>query len=407
MPAVLRRGTWILSVAAHATTLSPDRRTVYAFDLEGRPLSWFERGRTYKRSLASEVHVRERRDGARWHGRLTDGEAREAFARALACARGAGEALEGTRGKGTREAPGARAAAAPGAGEAARLRRRLRDILRWTPRGLLEERRRFEAAYRPIAILPPDQYLSIVLQPTFGCTWNRCTFCSFYQDRAFSVRGGEAFAAHVRAVAVLLGRAARARRSLFLADGNALVLANERLHPILETAAAAFPGRPIGGFVDVFTGERKPAADWVDLRARGLRRVYLGFETGHDPLLRWMNKPGGASEALAFCRVLKAAGVSVGVIFLCGAGGERFAAGHVRDTLALAAGLPLDPGDLVYLSPFVEPQGSSYAARAAGDGIRPLDPAAIEVQRTALRDGIRRAHPGVRVARYDIREFLY
>ena len=86
----------------------------------------------------------------------------------------------------------------------------------------------------------------------------------------------------------------------------------------------------------------------------------------------------------------------VAAIFLVGAGGERFAEGHVADTIALARRLPLDAADLVYLSPFV-PTG----------GIDVLDPAEIERQLARLREAIRGAHPPVRIARYDLREFLY
>ena len=228
----------------------------------------------------------------------------------------------------------------------------------------------------PVSILPPDQYLAIVVQATHGCTWNRCTFCNFYQDRPFEIRSTAAFADHLRRVADLLGRAASMRRSLFLADGNALALSVDRLRPIVDAARAAFPDRPWSGFVDVFTGERKTADDWRELRAHGLDRVYVGLETGHGPLLEFLNKPGTPEDARSFLTTLKEAGVRVSVILMAGAGGERYAAGHVRDTLAVVGGLPLGPGDLVYLSPFVEHTDSEYASRAREDGVRPLADAA-------------------------------
>lgn len=350
---MIRRG-------ARALTLAPSEDSVYTFDLEGRPVSWWEEGTVYKRSLASEVHERRTEPGGRVRRKLPEVEGAERLARVLE-----------------------RGGAIP-------------EVARWSVERLLAERERFAAVYRPISILPPDQYLSVVVQATFGCTWNRCVFCSFYQDRPFATRSDAELVEHVEGVAAFLGKGAALRRSIFLADGNALVLANAKLRPTFAIARRVFPGRPIHGFVDVMTGERKPVAAWEELRSWGLARVHVGVETGHDALLGYLNKPGSAEETAAFVATLKEARLSVAAIFLVGAGGERFAEGHVADTVALARRLPLDASDLVYLSPFV-PTG----------GIDVLDPAGIERQLLRLREAIRGTHPSVRIARYDLREFLY
>ena len=36
--------------------------------------------------------------------------------------------------------------------------------------------------YSPVGILPPDQYLALVVQATRGCAFNTCTFCDLYRD---------------------------------------------------------------------------------------------------------------------------------------------------------------------------------------------------------------------------------
>ncbi|UCF66333.1 MAG: radical SAM protein [Acidobacteriota bacterium] len=384
MAAWRQLGAWILSAKRHATTISPDRSSVYSFDLEGRPLSWFENDCTYKRSLASRVHVRDRAGGRRRRWTLTGEQASERFAAVLE-----------------------RTAKTPRAALDEELRTRLEAILGWTPERLLEESRRFEATYEPVSILPPDQYLSVVLQATFGCSWNRCTFCSFYQNRAFRTRTPAEFRAHTEAVNDLLGRARHLRPRIFLADGNALMLSETRLRELMDIACEAFPDRPLAGFIDVFTGEKKLAAGWADLRERGLERVYVGLETGHDPLLAWINKPATTERAREFVFSLKAARVRVSVILMAGLGGRRFAEGHVRDSLDLVSRLPLEDKDIVYLSPFVLDERSAYAQRAVQEHITPLDETELQAQLETLRAGCRAAHPHVRVAPYDIREFIY
>jgi hypothetical protein len=366
------------------TTLSRGGGEVYTFDREGRPVSWWDGAATYKRSLASEVHARRRGSDGRVYETHKGADAMALFERVAARAR---EALS--------------------ACGAAAQRERLERIAAWTPARLASERSRFDAAYRPISILPPDQYLSVVLQATFGCSWNRCTFCDFYQGHPFSARPQAEFESHVEAVRALLGAGAALRRSIFLADGNALVLSNERLRPLFEAARATFPGRGFAGFLDFYTGERKAAWAWRALGALGLEAVHLGVESGHAPLLDWMNKPGGFDATLELATALKSAGLRIAAIFLVGAGGTRFAREHTRETTALIERLPLAGGDIVYLSPFVEHPDSEYARRARAEDVAALDAAAMSAQHAAFRDAVRRAHPSVRVARYDLREFFY
>ena len=374
---------WSVRIGAHATTVSADRCAVYTFDLEGRPISWWEGDRTYRRSLASEVHETRRENGRAFRV-LSETETAERFERILEGARNARNAVD-----------------------AAGQRERLDRVLRWSAESLLAEGDRFRAVYSPIPILPPDQYTAVVLQATFGCTWNRCTFCNFYQDRPFRLRPEGEFRDHARKVERLLGQGAALRRWVFLADGNALALSADRLDPIVRVARDAFPDRPLAGFLDVFTGARRPVSDWRRLHDLGLRRVHVGLESGHDPLLAWMDKPGRTVDAVALVRDLKAADLEVGLIFLVGAGGRRFADGHVLDTIRFGRSLPLDRRDLVYLSPFVQHPDSPYSSRADRDGLPTLAVEGIERQYALLRDGIRATHPHVRVARYDLRAFLY
>lgn len=395
---------FLVSLQPGATAISRNRREVVSFDLEGRPSSWMVDGHTYKRSLASEIFGRRTRYGVRRRWRVDPQDAAAHFGRAGEVAAAAAAALE--RGE-LRRSEGKDRFRPLDRAEAAELSRRLKRIRAWNPGRLAAERERFLAAYEPVSILPPDQYGSVVLQATYGCSWNRCTFCTFYQDRPFRVREAAAFSEHARSVRALLGAAAEARGSVFFGDGNALVLSNARLGPLLDVVDEVFPGRAIASFVDVFGGERKPLSDWRELAQRGLSRVAVGLETGSDALLAYLNKPGGAEEAAGFVATLKQAGLAVSVILMVGVGGERFADAHEAGSRALLRQLPLTEGDLIYLSPFVSQAGSAYQERAEADGLRPLTADARDAQYERLRREAREAAPAARVALYHIDEFVY
>ncbi|HXF68444.1 MAG TPA: radical SAM protein [Thermoflexus sp.] len=278
--------------------------------------------------------------------------------------------------------------------------------------------RRFAEVYAPIGILPPDQYLSLVVQATIGCPFNTCIFCGFYRTLPFRVRSPEEFEAHLEAIRAFFGEGLSLRRTIFLGSANALAIPMPRLLALLERLRRVFPLRTDGeerhgfagiyAFLDGFTGLKKTVGDYEALRALGLRRVYIGLESGHDPLLAFLRKPATAEQMIETVRRLKGAGLQVGVIVMIGVGGDRFAADHVEDTVAVLKAMSLGRGDLVYLSDFVEVPGTPYRAMAEAMGIRPLSPAERRAQAEAIRAGLHRADgEGPRVAPYALEAFLY
>ena len=172
-------------------------------------------------------------------------------------------------------------------------------MLAFGPDQLAADGERFQSLYKPVSILPPDQYLALVLQATEGCSWNRCTFCGLYRDRTFRIHSPESFRAHCAGVRDFYGEGLSLRRGIFLADANALVMPQARLRQIFEIAQEIFAlpegPRPVYSFVSAFDVARKSPEEWADLHALGLTRAYIGLETGDDDLLRFLNKPGSGA----------------------------------------------------------------------------------------------------------------
>ncbi|MEJ5202686.1 MAG: hypothetical protein WHV66_10690, partial [Anaerolineales bacterium] len=75
---------------------------------------------------------------------------------------------------------------------------------------------RYYEVYKPIGILPPDQYMAVFLQATEGCSFNTCTFCDFYKDRTFRIKSPDEFSRHVKSVLSYLGEGISLRRTIFL-----------------------------------------------------------------------------------------------------------------------------------------------------------------------------------------------
>jgi radical SAM superfamily enzyme YgiQ (UPF0313 family) len=270
------------------------------------------------------------------------------------------------------------------------------------------------ASSNPIGILPPDQYLALVLQATVGCSFNTCTFCDLYHQ-PFRIKTPDEFRQHIRKVREYLGDSILLRqRSIFFGAANALTIPLPRLLPLFDIMRDEFAASPavrgragvgVYAFLDAFTGTRKSEEDYRALAERGLKRVYIGLESGHDPLLEYVRKPGHARDAIETVQAIKAAGINVGLIVLIGLGGERFAAGHAADTVEVLNQMPLDSGDLLYFSDLVEEPGTPYPLLAQQHGIRALDRSERAAQRNMIRNGL--SLSGVKISNYDVREFVY
>jgi len=362
-----------------------DEAPSYSFDRAGRLIGAFVSGRNYRRGLDNRVLEKwSGPDGLRQRRWLDAGAAQTLLIGIYDLAGRAAAQIDDPR---------------------------LAVLRGWDWPALQADADRFAQVDRPVSILPPDQYLALVVQATEGCSYNRCTFCDFYRDRPFRVKGPAELWAHIEAVRAFFGPAIALRKSLFLADANALVAPMPRIRGWLDVidAARLLPRAGIYSFIDAFDVGRKTPADWAELAARGVRRVYSGMETGDDALLRFLRKPGSASDAVDAVVRLKGAGVAVSVIVMTGIGGDRFAAAHVYGTIRALSEMPLVAGDIVYFSPFVNRPSSEYGRLAIEAGIRPLSAAEIADQEAAIRAGLRfhdPAHPP-QCARYDIREFVY
>jgi hypothetical protein len=392
--------SYVVSLKTQSVAVSINDTTVAAWDRGGRLYSLYQNGVTYRRGLDGHVLVRGDRADEH-HRRRLDGT--EAAAVVEAAAAVAHSAVSTMRSGGWRWASPVDAVTSQ---EAATL---LDLCGRFKADAARADADRFARVYSPIGMLPPDQYLSLVVQATEGCSFNTCTFCDLYHEE-YRVKTPDEFANHLSAVLEYLGESVTLRsRGIFLGAANALAVPTARLLPIFEvlTEHADAIRRGVYTFVDGFTGSLKDSRDYRLLHHLGLRRVYVGLESGHDPLLAFVRKPTAAAAAIDTVRALKSAGVQAGVIVMIGLGGERFATGHVAETIGALNSMGLGAGDMIYFSDLVEMPGTAYPVLAAETGLSPLSVSARHTQRHAIRAGLRFAGDAPQISNYDVREFVY
>ncbi|MGB9299958.1 MAG: radical SAM protein [Anaerolineae bacterium] len=178
-------------------------------------------------------------------------------------------------------------------------------------------------------VRPPSEAGSYILQVTYGCSHNGCIFCCTYLDKPFQVRA----AGEIMEDIAMAGRYMPDTRRVFLADGNALVLSNRRLIPILDALSEAFPQlERVGIYGIAHDILRKSEQELKELLERKLSIIYLGMESGNDEVLKRAKKGVTAQENIDGVRKAQASGLSVSAIAILGLGGVDMWRQHAVDT---------------------------------------------------------------------------
>jgi len=228
--------------------------------------------------------------------------------------------------------------------------------------------------YHGTVIRPPSEARSYILQVTYGCSHNRCTFCGTYLDKPFQVRPPEDVLQDI----ALAQRMRPGTRRVFLADGNALILSTGRLVTILDELAAAFPQlQRVGAYANARDLLNKSAQDLSLLRGKGLGIVYLGLESGDDRVLEQVDKGATAAEMVAAAQRARAAGLRVSVIGILGISGPELSADHARATGETVSAM--DPHYFSMLTLMLVPGTPLHQQWAAGT-FRLLEPEAMLVE---------------------------
>jgi hypothetical protein len=211
----------------------------------------------------------------------------------------------------------------------------------------------FQHTYHPIGILPPDQYLSLVVQWVEGCAWNRCSFCTFYAERPARIKSPEELKTHMDNIERLFGPSLAGRCSLFIGEASAFDAPPSLLIPAARQIAARFPllahrhADGVGG-LHAFGEATKLNAwsvdDLKELRNLGFQRIYIGVETGDDRLRRWIRKPGSPDLLVSVVERIKNAGIQVGLIFCWGSAARKTINVTGREPFVSCVGCPWAPG---------------------------------------------------------------
>ncbi len=212
-------------------------------------------------------------------------------------------------------------------------------------------------------IRPPSEANSFLLQVTMGCSQNSCTFCGAYLNKPFALKPQAEIFKDIHDQAKYAPDTSR----VFLCDGDALVLGNDKLVPILKELNRSFPKLTrIASYANARNILNKTPDELKELAALKLKLLYLGLESGSDQILARVRKANSAAEAVQAVQKAAQAGLKSHVIVLLGLGGDKaISAEHAL--LSAKAVSEMDPRYVSLLSVMLVPGTELYAKALRGE----------------------------------------
>jgi len=153
-----------------------------------------------------------------------------------------------------------------------------------------------------------------------------------YKGKAFHVRPPQEILEEITEIPA--GYRHRIDR-VFLADGDALVYPFDDLCIILDALAATFPGlKRVASYASPNSLTTKNAEQLAMLRARRLKILYFGLESGDDDTLLAVNKGFESGRMAELALLAREAGMKLSVTAILGLAGRERSLQHARATAA-------------------------------------------------------------------------
>lgn len=234
---------------------------------------------------------------------------------------------------------------------------------------------------------PPSEAYSILLQVTTGCSHNKCTFCGMYKGSRFSIKDDTTIMEDIDFAA----RHCRNQNRLFLCDGDALIIPQQRLVAILKTVREKLPWvERVGSYANTKSIKMKSIEQLQALRELGLSIAYMGLESGDDVTLTKIQKGADSFRMIEMGKKIRAAGIKLSITVLLGIAERERSRIHALETGRVLSAI--DPEFVGALSLMLTPGTPVHEAYQVGNWYLPGPEEMLEelyemLAATTLSDG--------------------
>lgn len=184
---------------------------------------------------------------------------------------------------------------------------------------------------------PPSEADSYIIRVMRGCPHNKCTFCNMFKGVPFKNIPIQEILQDIDENANELPVSYLEKvQSMYLEGGDPFALPTKKLLAVMKHAKARFPA--LNRFACYGTARficKKSQEELNSLGQAGMRRVFVGLESGCNEILERIKKGCTREEIIAAGRKLKTAGIEVDVSIMLGIGGEQLTKQSALETADL------------------------------------------------------------------------
>ena len=163
---------------------------------------------------------------------------------------------------------------------------------------------------------PQDEVHTFLLPVTNACSYNACAFCSMYAGEKFSPVALSDIEAELKHGDTYTER-------VFLTGADPLQIGFDKMSLLLGLIHQYLPYCAcVASYASIRSISKYSTEELSALHNKGLRDLYIGFETGSDEILKLMNKGHTAADAVRQAKKLNEADLSFNTIIIYGIAGQ-------------------------------------------------------------------------------------
>jgi len=215
--------------------------------------------------------------------------------------------------------------------------------------------------YEGVVIRPPSEADSLILQVTVGCSHNKCIFCPAYKAKRFRIKSFGEIRDDIDEASIH----AQHLRRVFLADGDALIIPQQRLLEIINYLNAKLPKlRRIGIYGNAKSILKKSVEQLKELKENKLIIIYLGVESGDEVTLKNIHKGVTYEKMVEAAKRIKEASIKLSVTVLLGVAGTERSTIHAKETARILT--DIQPDHIGALTLMIPPEAPLYSMLEEG-----------------------------------------
>lgn len=191
----------------------------------------------------------------------------------------------------------------------------------------------FPIKYHEPIFRPPSEGKSLLIQLTYGCSNNLCTYCDMYRSKKYTVRSFDEVKLDIDKAYDFYSKLGYPVKRIFLCDGDALGAPFELLKNVLLYINSKFSQlERVGIYATADNILLKSLAELRTLHSLKLSIAYLGIESGSDEVLKKIVKGNTQTDMIEAGIKIKKAGWKISNMFMLGIAGKNGMDKHIEES---------------------------------------------------------------------------